>query len=42
MNTAYRRAFLVEARRLRLLMACGYDRRQAAAVEAMLKNRGAW
>ncbi len=42
MSNKYRRAYLVEARRLRLLIACGYDRRQAKAVEAMLRQRGAW
>lgn len=42
MSTKYRRAYLVEAKRLRLLMACGYDKEQAAAVERLLRARGAW
>lgn len=42
MTNKYRRAYLVEARRLRLLVACGFDRDQAQAVERLLKNRGAW
>ena len=38
----YRQAFLQEAKRLRLLQACNWDRRQAAAVERLLRQRGAW
>ena len=42
MNPDYRREYLQELRRLKILVACGYDRRQAVSVERLLKQRGAW
>jgi hypothetical protein len=42
MTQNYRRAYLVEAKRLRILVACRFNHDQADAVERLLKNRGAW
>lgn len=40
--TDYHAAFLVESKRLRILLACDYDHRQALSVERMLVAMKLW